>query len=236
MNGKSVLLAVLLAALGMAGLAPQAAGADSSPALEAILTQMDKAAASFKSAQADFVWDQYAKVVDETEIQKGVIYFRRHSQELEMAADIKDPEKYVIFRDGKVSYYQPRIDQVNEYNAGKNRADFESFLALGFGGAGHDLNKSFQVRFVGNETVDGINAAKLELTPKAERVRGMFSKIVLWIDPARGVSVRQQLIEPSGDYRLAKYSNIQINKKIDGDVFDLKKRTTPRTKYVRPNG
>ena len=41
----------------------------------------------------------------------------------------------------------------------------------------------------------------------------MFQTITLWIDPARGVAVQQQVREPSGDYRLTKYSNIQINQK-----------------------
>jgi len=105
---------------------------------------------------------------------------------------------------------------------------------LGFGGRGHDLAKSFDVNYGGMEQIEGINAAKLELTPKSQRVKGMFQAITLWIDPARGVSVQQKFLEPSGDYRLAKYSNIQINAKIAGDVFKLK--TTGKTQTVSPTG
>ena len=90
------------------------------------------------------------------------------------------------------------------------------------------------MKFGGMEQVDGVNAARLDLTPKSTRVKGMFQTISLWIDPARGVSVQQKFLEPSGDYRVAKYSNIQINKKISNDVFKLK--TTGKTKVVKPNG
>src|SRR5690349_6511388 len=45
--------------------------------LEGVLTQMDAAAARFRSAQADFSWDQYQKVVNETDTQKGTVYYRR---------------------------------------------------------------------------------------------------------------------------------------------------------------
>src|SRR5260221_6215633 len=45
--------------------------------LDAVIKRMDETAASFKSAQADFEWEQYQKVVDETDVQKGVVYFRR---------------------------------------------------------------------------------------------------------------------------------------------------------------
>ena len=105
---------------------------------------------------------------------------------------------------------------------------------MGFGGRGHDLAKSFDVNYAGMEQVQGINAAKLELTPKSQKVKGMFQTITLWIDPARGVSVQQKFQEPSGDYRLAKYSNIQLNQKIPGEVFKLK--TSGHTKVIKPSG
>jgi outer membrane lipoprotein-sorting protein len=201
--------------------------------LESALDSMDQAATNFRTAQCEFVWDQYQRVVDDHDYQKGTMYFRRQGNDVEMAADITSPvKKYVLFTGGIVSMYQPSIDQVTQYNAAKNKADFESFLALGFGGRGHDLAKSFDVSYAGMEQVQGVNTAKLELTPKSQRVKSMFQTITLWIDPARGVSVQQKFLEPSGDYRLTKYSNIQLNQKISGDVFKLK--TTGHTKVVKP--
>jgi outer membrane lipoprotein-sorting protein len=196
---------------------------------------MDKAAASFRTAQTDFAWDQYQKVVDDHDFQKGTMYFRRQGNDIEVATDINSPaKKYVLYAGGKILLYQPPpLDQVTEYAAGKNRADVDSFMVLGFGGRGHDLTKSFDVTYGGMEKVEGVNAAKLELTPKSQRMKGMFQTITLWIDPARGVSVQQKFLEPSGDYRLAKYSNIQINAKIPNDVFKLK--TTSHTKTIKPN-
>jgi outer membrane lipoprotein-sorting protein len=207
------------------------------PGLEKVLNAMDQQAATFRSAQADFVWDQFTKIVNDHDIQQGVIYFRRGSKsDLQMAADIKQPPKQVLFSDGLVKVYDHAgtIDQVTEYSAGKNKDAFESFLVLGFGGRGHDLGKSFEVKYSGSENVMGVNAAKLELTPKAQKVKNMFDHIVLWIDPSRGISVQQQFITPDGDYRLAKYSNIVLNGKIPDDAFKL--RTTSKTTTVRPQG
>ncbi len=228
------ILICLLSGIFLAGMAAaQTAAAPGAKDLEGVLNAMDRAAASFRSAEANFVWDQFTQVIQEHDYQKGTIYYRRSGNEVQMAADITDPsKKYVLFSGGKVDVYQPEIEQVTEYNAGKNKAEFESFLVLGFGGRGHDLAKSFDVRYAGAETVDGVQTAKLSLTPKAVKVRNMFQQIVLWIDPARGISVQQQFIEPSGDYRLAKYSNIKMNQKIPDDAFKLK--TTGKTKWVRP--
>ena len=198
--------------------------------LQKILSQMDSAAASFHSAQADFVWDQYFKVVNDQDSQKGTVYYRRSGKDIQMMADITEPPKAVLFSEGKVQVYEPKLKRVTSYEAGKNREAVESFLVLGFGGSGRDMLKSFDVKSLGSETVGGVKTEKLELVPKSERVRGIFAKIWLWIDPTQGISVQQQFFEPSGDYRLAKYSNLKVNQKIPDSVFKLK--TSGDTKFV----
>jgi len=222
-------------AFALTALASAQTAASSQSDLEKVLDRLDQTAANFHTTEAAFVWNQYQKVVDESDQQKGRVYFRRIDKEIQMAADIAEPDKkYVLFTDNRIELYQPKIDQVTVYNTGKNRADFESFLVLGFGGRGHDLAKSFDVKYMGTENLGGLDTAKLDLVPKSEKVRNNFAHIVLWIDPARGVSVQQQLFEPSGDYRLAKYSEIKINEKIQDSVFKLK--TTGKTKTVSPQG
>ena len=224
---------ILVAAAAFAAETPQAPS--SSADLEKVLSQMDTVAASFKTAEADFVWDQYTKVVNETDAQSGKVYFRRSSKEIEMAADIVKPaQKNVLYQNSTVRVYEPRIDRVTVYNTGKNHAEVESFLVLGFGGRGHDLEKSFEVSFQGYEPAGGVRAAKMSLVPKTAKGKNIFEHIILWIDPARGISVQQQFVEPQGDYRLAKYSNIKLNQSIPADAFKLK--TTGRTKTINPQG
>jgi len=224
--------------------APAQTLADSG-ALDAVLKKMDAAAANFRTTQADFEWDRYEKVIDEVDdVQMGTIYYRRAGKEIEMMADIKregsGPDqlktepKFVLFREGKIRMYQPKPDQVTEYNLGKNSSDFESYLVLGFGGSGQDLVKAFDVTYQGPEKINGVATAKLQLVPKSDRVRNNFKQILLWIDFDRGISVQQQFIEPQGDYRLAKYTAIRVNEKIGNDVFQLK--TTGKTTTISPRG
>ena len=205
------------------------------PSLDSVLKKMDAAAASFQATQADFVWEQYQKVVDETDSQRGTVYYRRVGKEIEMMADIKQPDpKSVLYKDGKLQVYQPKIDQVMEYPAGANKGEIESYLVLGFGGSGEDLIKSFDVSYLGEETVSGIATAKLQLISKSEKFRNNISKILLWIDLSRGISVQQQFFQGQGDYRLAKYSAVQLKAKVGNDVFQLK--TTKKTQFVSPRG
>jgi outer membrane lipoprotein-sorting protein len=203
--------------------------------LDKVLKKMDATAASFQTAQADFVWDQYQKVVDETDTQKGTVHYRRAGKEIEMMADIKEPDrKFVLYKNGKLQVYQPKIEQVMSYPAGGNRNELESYLVLGFGGSGQELKNTFEVSYEGEETVDNIVTAKLQLIPKSEKMRSTFSKIFLWIDLARGISIQQKFMQTQGDYRLAKYSGIKIPAKIGNEVFQLK--TTSKTQFVSPRG
>jgi outer membrane lipoprotein-sorting protein len=208
--------------------------AQSDAALDHVLSEMDTAAKGFRTAQANFTFDQYTKVVDDTDTQKGKLYFRRQGKEVEMAADFSEPQQYAIYSNGKAQLYNPKTDTVNEYKAEKNRSQVEAFVLLGFGGGGHDLLSTYDVQPLGSEKVGGMNTTKLELTPKSKELRNNISKIILWIDPARGVSVQQQMFFPGGDYRLAKYSDIQINQKLPDSAFRLK--TTSKTKFVSANG
>jgi outer membrane lipoprotein-sorting protein len=211
------------------------AAAQEKPSLDSVLKKMDEASARFQSAQADFVFDQYQKVVDETDTQKGTVYYRRNGQQIEMMAEFKEPErKYVLYKDGKLEVYEPKIEQVMQYSTGQNRDQVESFLVLGFGGSGEDLKKSFDVSYQGEETVDNIPTAKIHLVPKNEKTRANFPEIILWIGLDNGISVQQKLMQAQGDYRLAKYSGINLHPKIGNDVFKL--RTTSKTQFVSPRG
>lgn len=205
------------------------------PALDKVLNQMDTAAANFHTASASFVWDQYTKLVDDTDSQKGKIYYRRQNKEIQMAADITEPAaKYLLYANDKVQVYVPKIDQVTEYHPGKSRADVESFLVLGFGGGGHELLKSYEVKLLGSETINGVTTAKLELVSKSPKFRNNIERILLWIDPTQGISLRQQFLAPGGDYRLSRYSDIKVNQKIPEAAFKLK--TTDKTQFLSPKG
>jgi len=170
--------------------------------------------------------------VDEHDTQSGKVYFRRNGNETQMAADIDKPvAKKLVYSGGKVQFFQPSINQLTIKDAGANRSDVESFLVLGFGGSGHDLLKQWNVTYSGDETINGTQTAKLELVPKEDKIRRMFSKVVIWVDSKQDVSLKQQTFEPSGDNRTATYSNFKLNGKVADDIFKIK--TNSSTKVLR---
>lgn len=188
--------------------------------LQKVLSQMDAASSKFQSAQADFTADSYTAVVQSHDVQKGTIAFRRAGNATEMIMHVKTDEdqpslKDVLYKTGELDYYQPTVKQETILKAGTN---YERYLTLGFGGSGKDLSANWNINYQGNETSDGVETAKLDLTPKTPS--DQFTHITVWIDPKRGVSLKQQVFQESGDWRMAAYSNIKLNE-VPASAFAL---------------
>jgi outer membrane lipoprotein-sorting protein len=202
--------------------APPAGNAD----LEKVILELNAAAAKFVSAQADFAWDQFTAVVQEHEVQTGTIYFERKKGVIRMAADLKqdngkDAPKTVVYDGAELNFYEPTIKQLTTMKAGANRGQFESFLTLGFGGSGADLEKNWKVSLLGIEPMDGVSVAKLDLVPKEEKVLEMFTHVTIWVEPSRGINHKQIFYQPSGDLRTTTYKNIRYNTPVPADVFQI---------------
>ncbi|HEX3435231.1 MAG TPA: outer membrane lipoprotein-sorting protein [Pseudacidobacterium sp.] len=228
---KTVSLVTLFAILVLLAIPIRAQNSD----LEKVLSQMDAASQKFQSAQADLKSDSYTAVVQSHETNEGTIAFRREGKNIEMISHIKTDNgqpapKDILYKDGELHFYQPLIKQETIFSAGTNRQQAESFFTLGFGGSGKDLAAVWNIQYQGTETIDGVQTAKLDLTPKEPSANQMFSHITVWIDPARAISLKQQFFQESGDSRTAYYSNIQMNN-VPASAFTLK--TAPGTQTIR---
>ena len=234
--GKRLALLCLGLVVSLPGsLKAQTAAPASNSDLQKVIGELDAAAAKFASAQADFTWDQFTAVVQEHETQTGTIYFERKKGVTRMAADIKqdngkDAPKTVVYDGGEVNLYEPTIKQLTTVKAGSNRGQFESFLTLGFGGSGSDLEKNWKVSLLGTENMDGVSVAKLDLVPKEPKVLDTFTHVTIWVEPSRGINHKQIFYQPSGDLRTTTYTKIRYNAPVPADVFQIK--PAPGTNHI----
>jgi outer membrane lipoprotein-sorting protein len=234
--GKRIALFCLGLVVSLAGsLRAQNAAPASNADLQKIIGELNAAAAKFASAQADFTWDQFTAVVQEHETQTGTIYFERKKGVTRMAAYVKqdngkDAPKTVIYDGSGVNLYEPTIKQLTTMKAGANRGQWESFLTLGFGGSGNDLQANWKVSLVGTENMDGVTVAKLDLVPKEQKVLDLFTHVTIWVEPSRGINHKQIFYQPTGDLRTTTYKNIRYNTPVPADVFQIKQ--APGTNHV----
>ena len=192
--------------------------------LDTVLAQMDAASGRFQSAEADFRWDFFERVTKSTSSQTGTIFFlRQRSATTEMGAKIVSPDvKLLSYDKGTLQVFDPKANTLIRIAAKGNQGQYESFLTLGFGGSGADLAKTWAVADQGMETVDGVACAKLDLVSKDANVKTMFTHVTIWVDPARGISLKQMFYTPSEDVRTAVYTKIRYNAKVDKKAYEIK--------------
>lgn len=56
----------------------------------------------------------------------------------------------------------------------------------------------------------------------------MFTHIIIWVDPARGISLKQQFFTPSEDTRTTFFTGIRYNHSVNTSPYAIKtdKKTT----------
>jgi outer membrane lipoprotein-sorting protein len=201
--------------------------------LDYALSMMDRSAEDFKSLTAAIEHIKYTAVVKDTSTESGEIFVRRDSK---MRIDFQTPDPRTILRNGDNLYvYTPKINRVEEYNIGKNRAMADQYLALGFGMRVDTLKRNYDLTFAGEEDLDGHKAAVIELVPKSEDVRKQISKIEMWVDESSWLPVQQKFYESgSGDYFMSRYTKVMKNLKLGDGKF---KPDWPKgTRIEKPRG
>jgi outer membrane lipoprotein-sorting protein len=226
-------LALLTASFALATVLHAPGAAQGSDDLKTVIAAMNNKAAGFKNVSADLDWETHnevtAKLGEKDEVQTGRSYFRRgkDSNDVEAMLDIQKPSpKQLLYSKGILRIYEPNVNRITEKALGKNKSDADAFMSLGFGGRGDDLLKSYDVKWLGWETVDGIRTAKMELTGKTPGLQKAFSRAIIWIDPERDVALQQQFFQ-GDDYRLTRYHKVKVNAGVSDKDFKLQTKDSP---------
>ena len=121
--------------------------------LESVLRKLDAAAANFHTTSADFEFDTVMTVpIYDKDVQKGTAYYKRDGHSFQMAAHItevngKPVPKDLTYSGGKVILFEPMLNQAGVMDAAK----YESYLLLGFGASGKELEDKWHIKYLGQE-------------------------------------------------------------------------------------
>lgn len=226
LQGRKLALAALVVLL----LPVRAAFAED---LKSVLARLDVAAADFRTTSADFQFDTVqTDPVPDTDVQKGTVYYNRKGTAFEMGVHIdevnkKPVPKVMVVSGGQFQLYEKLTNQVTR---SKKVSKYESYLVLGFGASGKDLEQKWDMKYLGSETMGGVKVEKLELVAKDPDVLKLFPKVTIWVDPARGVSLKQFFDQGQGQSRTCTYTNIKVNQTLPADAFTFK--TDGKTEYI----
>ena len=192
-----------------------------------MMAQLDTGARNFQSATATFRFDSIqTDPIPDTDTMTGIAYYERAGSRFEMAAHIeahngKPAQRAYIFSGGTLRVSDTGREKDAKAYSEANK--YESYLMLGFGASGKDLEEKWTVRYLGKEPVNGIVADKLELIAKDPKVLKLFPKVTIWLDTARAVSLKQVFDEGDGQSRVCLYTNIKVNQALPRDAFRFDK-------------
>jgi outer membrane lipoprotein-sorting protein len=192
----------------------------SAASLDQVLASMDRAAASFRGMSANLRQSTYTAIIKDTSEETGSIRMQRSEKSgVRLRIDFKEPDVRTVTLAGKTAeVYYPNIRTVHVYDLGKHRQLVDQFLLLGFGTPGSELQRGYDVKLVGEESIAGQSTARLELRPKSPAMREHLTKVDLWLS-ASGHPVQQKFYKPSGDYTLVVYSDLAINPPFGKDAL-----------------
>lgn len=214
----------LILALALAGLMPFSAFAASKKErldLTQIFSHMNESARHLKTLSADLEYTKVTVLVNDFSTESGKMYFR-NSKSPDILINFKTPAaKVILFKKNKAEIYQPKINQIQQYDLSKHSSLVQQFLLLGFGTNSKEMQEVYSVKYSKEEQLDGDMTAVLELTPRKKSLAAQLSKIQLWVSEESWLPVQQKFFEAGGDYSIARYSSVKVNRNLPSSTFEI---------------
>lgn len=204
-----------------------ASGAGMNGNLDEVLANMERAARSIKTIEAELRQEKRDMQIGGKEVYTGKIYFQhsgKNQDKLRINYSIPEGQVVAVVGDN-ITLYQPRINQVilttRKAQASQNQ-EF-SFIATPYKSV-PELKSQFNIVYAGDEG----SAAKLELTPKGA---SSAKKVTLWVDQSLWLPIKYQVVETNNNVTTFTLSNLKQSAGASGDTFKV---TWPSgTKVVR---
>ena len=191
--------------------------------LEKLLDQLEEQGATIKSMSASLEQKKWTDILEEfDEGESGRFLFLKDRDQVFLRREIEEPQlSSLVIADGDLTFFQPRIKQAQKHRLGKHK-DKAELLVLGFGSTREALEETYEMKLLGEEKVGEAQTWILEMIPRSDRAQAFFGKIVLWIDARRWIPIQQKLVEPTDDFLLVRFSEVQLNPRLSPSDFKLK--------------
>jgi hypothetical protein len=195
--------------------------------LHSVLERLNAAAKDFHTTSASVEFDTIqTDPIPDTDVMTGTAYYERRGATFQMAAHLDQDNKHpiaktYIFSGGALR--ESDTGKASDARTYDRASKYESYLMLGFGASGKDLDEKWDIKYLGTEKIDGVSTDKLELVAKDPNVRKNIPKVTIWLDTDRAVSLKQIFDEGEGQSRVCHYTNIKVNQPLPAGAFAFEK-------------
>jgi outer membrane lipoprotein-sorting protein len=195
--------------------------------LKSVLERLDAAAQGFQTTSAHVEFDTIqTEPIPDKDVITGMAYYERKGDHFQMAAHLTEHNNHPTAKTYILTSGTLRVSDSGKASDAKvytQAGKYESYLMLGFGAGGTQLEEKWTIKYLGTETIDGVKTDKLELTAKDPAVRKTIAKVTIWLDTSRAVSLKQVFDEGEGQSYVCYYTNIKVNQGVPGNAFAFDK-------------
>jgi outer membrane lipoprotein-sorting protein len=197
-----------------------------------ILARMNDAAKRLKTVTANLDYTTVTVLVNDRSTETGMFYMRNPKNPEILIQFTQPDQKSFLYKHNQAEIYYPKLKRVEEYNLQRQSGLIQQFLLLGFGTDAGALKSNYDVRLVDEQELQGESTALLELIPKQQQVLSQLTKIQLWVSEDSWLPAQQQFFEPDGDYLIAHYSGVKVNRPLDSSMFGI---DAPGAQHLKKN-
>ena len=202
--------------------------------LEAVLARMDASARDFHSFTAHVKETSFTSVINDSEVSNGTVRMKRVKGGVMGIVDFSDPDVRTIgIRGHAVEIYHPKAHAVEVYDTTKYTSAIDGYFLLGFGDTAADLNRGYDVKLGGAETLGEVATTWIMLVPKSPEVLKVIRQFDLWIPEGKSNPLQTKVFKQgSKDTITFLYSDLKVNGALPDALFELK--IPPGTRRITP--
>lgn len=191
------------------------------PDLAEILSRMNESAKRLKTLSANLEYTKVTVLVNDKSTEVGQIFLHKSKNPQIMINFQKPDPKFILFKKNRAEIYLPKINQIQEYNFEQHSGLVQQFFLLGFGTESDELKKLYDLKFVGEEELDGDTTAILELIPRKKEIAAQLAKVHLWVSEESWLPVQQKFFEAGGDYLVTRYTAVKVDRQLPRSTFEF---------------
>ncbi|HEX2255070.1 MAG TPA: outer membrane lipoprotein carrier protein LolA [Thermoanaerobaculia bacterium] len=192
--------------------------------MRALVDRIKLEQSAVETLEAAFVQRQESEMLLEPDVSRGTFSYAAPDR---VRWEYTDPKPISVVIDGEhmTTWYRD-LDRADRVKVG--RYSNQVLKYMGASGDFETLLDYFRVR--ANFPEDRAEPYRITLLPRYERIERRLRSMTIWVDPARFLPVRLQVVGGEGDVTEYRFEQLQVNRGIPAERFRL---VLPKSTEVR---
>jgi outer membrane lipoprotein-sorting protein len=189
-----------------------------------VMDLLDGAHKKITSFQADYEQIRKVKISRKPRKSKGTFYLRKSADGKSTDVLIVEREPFrsrALFTETEVALLDEESGEIRREDPRKGTVKPSEIWVMGRPSS--EIRKYYDPKALPLEKGEEAFVAKLELTPRSEKVRKWVQRVIVWMRPEDGMGIRVRIVDKTGDYQefIFDPEGLRINPELKGELFKI---------------